>query len=80
MSANKLYFIIQLWLQVELEVNPEHPVVKKVAELRTSDPDLAEALARQVLDNALVASGLTTDSRLLMKRLDTLLSKVADKL
>ena len=68
------------FLHAELELNPFHPVVKKVVELKDSDAELSRILARQILDNSLVAAGLTTDSRLLMKRLDSLLTKVAEKL
>ena len=68
------------FLHAELELNPFHPVVKKVIELKESDAELSKILARQILDNSLVAAGLTTDSRLLMKRLDSLLTKVAEKL
>ncbi|XP_063728271.1 heat shock protein 75 kDa, mitochondrial-like [Symsagittifera roscoffensis] len=68
------------FLHAELELNSSHPVVKKVVELKESDPETSKLLARQVLDNALVAAGLSTDSRLMMKRLDTLLARVAEKL
>ncbi|XP_075255556.1 heat shock protein 75 kDa, mitochondrial-like [Convolutriloba macropyga] len=68
------------FLHAELELNANHPVVKKVVELKDADPETSKLLARQILDNALVTAGLSTDSRLMMKRLDSLLTKVAEKL
>jgi len=68
------------FLHAELELNASHPVVKKVVLLKESDPETSKLLARQILDNALVTAGLSTDPRLMMKRLDSLLAKVAEKL
>lgn len=35
-------------LQPRLEINPKHPIIKKLSQLTTSDPKLAELVTQQV--------------------------------
>ncbi len=62
-------------VKVELEINPRHPLVRKLAEARESNPELAKLVSRQLLDNALIAAGLLDDARDTISRMNTLMEK-----
>ncbi len=62
-------------VKVELEINPRHPLVKKLAETQASNPELAKLVAGQLLDNALIAAGLLDDARDTVKRMNALMEK-----
>ena len=59
-----------------LEINPRHPLVRRLATLRLEDPDLAAAVARQVADQALLAAGLVEQPQQLAARMNDLLARV----
>jgi molecular chaperone HtpG len=63
-------------VKVNLEINPRHPVIRKLATLRRSDADKAELVAEQLLDNALIAAGLLEDPTRMIARLNRLLETV----
>lgn len=56
-----------------------HPIIKKLHKLTTSDPELAELLAKQLFSNAMVGAGLVEDPRMLLTSMNDLLEKVLDK-
>jgi len=60
----------------DLEINPRHPVVVKLNQLRQSDAALAGLVAEQLFDQARLASGRLEDPRAMLQRMNTLLSKV----
>ncbi len=62
-------------IKVELEINPRHPLIRKLFEARASNPDLAKLVALQLLDNALIAAGLLEDARDTVTRMNTLMEK-----
>jgi TNF receptor-associated protein 1 len=62
-------------IRVELEINPRHPLVKKLAEAKDSSPELAKLVALQLLDNALISAGLLEDARDTVTRMNTLMEK-----
>jgi TNF receptor-associated protein 1 len=62
-------------IKVELEINPRHPLVKKLAEAKDSNPELARMVALQLLDNALIAAGLLEDARDTVIRMNALMEK-----
>ncbi|MCW1884297.1 molecular chaperone HtpG [Luteolibacter flavescens] len=62
-------------VKVELEINPRHPLVKKLAETSESNPELAKLVAGQLFDNALIAAGLLDDARETVKRMNALMEK-----
>jgi TNF receptor-associated protein 1 len=62
-------------IKVELEINPRHPLVKKLSEAKDTNPELAKLVARQLLDNALIAAGLLEDARDTVTRMNTLMEK-----
>jgi TNF receptor-associated protein 1 len=62
-------------VKVELEINPRHPLVKKLAATKDSNPELAKLVASQLFDNALIAAGLLDDARDTVKRMNALMEK-----
>lgn len=62
-------------VKVELEINPRHPLVKKLSEAKDANPELAKLVARQLLDNALISAGLLDDARDTISRMNTLMEK-----
>ena len=63
-------------VKVNLEINPRHAVIKKLAALKAADADKAELVAEQLLDNALIAAGLLEDPTRMVARLNKLLESV----
>ncbi|KAH1019196.1 hypothetical protein HUJ04_009050 [Dendroctonus ponderosae] len=66
-------------LQPQLEINPRHPIIKKLFKLKSSDPELAELLANQLFANSMVGAGLVDDPRMLLTSMNDLLVKALDK-
>jgi molecular chaperone HtpG len=62
-------------VRVELEINPRHPLVRKLAEAKDANPELAKLVSRQLLDNALISAGLLEDARDTISRMNTLMEK-----
>ena len=62
-------------VKVELEINPRHSLVRKLSDARESNPEVAGLVARQLLDNALIAAGLLDDARDTITRMNTLMEK-----
>jgi TNF receptor-associated protein 1 len=62
-------------ISVELEVNPRHPLVRKLAAARSTNPELAGLVARQLLDNALMAAGLLEDARDTVGRMNAIMEQ-----
>lgn len=67
-------------LEPTLEINPEHPIMAKLAQLRSSEPELASKLAQQVFGNAMVTAGLVDDPRKVTADLNDLLTALLAKL
>jgi len=62
-------------VKVELEINPRHPLIRKLAATMDTDPALAGLVANQLFDNALSAAGLLEDTRDTISRMNTLMEK-----
>jgi TNF receptor-associated protein 1 len=61
---------------MDMEINPNHPVIVRLAFVRTADEGLAEQITEQLHDNAMIMAGLMEDPRAMVKRLNNLLEKV----
>ncbi|XP_034111745.1 heat shock protein 75 kDa, mitochondrial [Drosophila albomicans] len=66
-------------LQPELEINPKHPIIKKLNALRESEPELALLITKQLFANAMVGAGLAEDPRMLLTNMNSLLTKALEK-
>lgn len=55
-------------VQVELVINPHHPLIHALAEARETNPDLAKLVAGQLFDQALLTAGLLDDRTSLVNR------------
>ncbi|CAM9700660.1 unnamed protein product [Chrysoparadoxa australica] len=62
----------------KLEINPRHPIIKNLQVARSHHPELAELIAEQMFENALIAAGLLDDSRVMLPRLNQLMIKVLE--
>ena len=63
-------------LRVNLEFNPRHTVIKRLAEIRGTNAERAKLVAEQLLDNALISAGLLDDATAMVTRLNKLLETV----
>ncbi|KAF9921974.1 TNF receptor-associated protein 1, mitochondrial [Linnemannia zychae] len=56
-----------------LEINVQHPIIKKLWSIKSQDPAFAKQVAEQIYDNALIAAGVLDDPRSMLKRLNTIM-------
>lgn len=66
-------------LQPQLELNPKHPVVKKLHMLKDSNQELAKLIVEQLYSNSMVTAGLINDSRKLVSNMNRLLELAVEK-
>ncbi|CAH0552624.1 unnamed protein product [Brassicogethes aeneus] len=66
-------------LQPKLELNPKHPIIKKLYKLTKENPELADLLAKQLFANSMVGAGLVDDPRVLLTSMNDLLIKALEK-
>ncbi len=59
--------------KLHLEINPRHPVILGLFQLRESNPPLAAKVSEQVFDNARLGAGLLEDPQALLRRMNELL-------
>ncbi|HET97763.1 MAG TPA: molecular chaperone HtpG [Desulfurivibrio alkaliphilus] len=59
-----------------LEINPSHPLISGLEELRGRDETLARQVAEQILDNALIQAGLMVEPRSMVNRNYQILSRL----
>ncbi|MFH7321592.1 molecular chaperone HtpG [Desulfurivibrio sp. D14AmB] len=59
-----------------LEINPGHPLIAGLEELRGRDETLARQVAEQILDNALIQAGLMVEPRSMVNRNYQILSRL----
>eukprot|EP00456_Euglypha_rotunda_P047525 TRINITY_DN3796_c0_g2_i1.p1 TRINITY_DN3796_c0_g2~~TRINITY_DN3796_c0_g2_i1.p1 ORF type:complete len:103 (+),score=18.23 TRINITY_DN3796_c0_g2_i1:154-462(+) len=64
----------------KLEINPTHPLITKIYQSRTSNPEVASLLLEQVFDNALVSADILDNPRSMLPRLQQILEKYLDRL
>ena len=60
-------------IPVTLELNENHRLVRKIAEISQANPALAKIAIKQLFDNACIAAGMIEDSRLLLANLNEML-------
>ncbi|KAF9306649.1 TNF receptor-associated protein 1, mitochondrial [Mortierella antarctica] len=56
-----------------LEINVNHPIIKKLWSIKSENPIFAKQVAEQIYDNALIAAGVLDDPRSMLKRLNTIM-------
>ena len=66
-------------LQPQLEINPDHTIMKKISELKTSNPKLASLAVEQLFANSMVSAGLVEDPRTILESMNELLSLALEK-
>ncbi len=63
-------------LKARLEFNPGHELVEKLNELRSSDATVAEMVAHQLADNALLAAGMVKNPASVVAGMNDLMSSL----
>jgi molecular chaperone HtpG len=63
--------------EINIEINPNHNLIKNLNTLKDSDKDLAKLVVEQLYDNALVAAGFIEDPRSMVNRVYELLERVS---
>ncbi len=66
-------------INLSLEINPRHGLIKSLYNLHKKDDELAQLIAEQLLDNSLISAGLIEDPRLVLSNLNKLLEKAFSK-
>ncbi|XP_059483061.1 heat shock protein 75 kDa, mitochondrial isoform X2 [Neocloeon triangulifer] len=66
-------------LQPRFEINPKHPIIKKLNTLTDSNPKLAELVTQQLFSNAMVSAGLVEDPRTVVTNMNDLLNLALEK-
>lgn len=66
-------------LQPQLEINPSHPIIMKLNNLRENNPRLGELLTKQLFNNAMVMAGLVEDPRTALSSINELLELALEK-
>jgi TNF receptor-associated protein 1 len=65
--------------KLDLEINPAHPLIVRLENIRQSNESLAGKVAEQLYDNARIAAGLLEDPRTMLKRLNEILEQALTK-
>ena len=65
--------------KLDLEINPSHPLIVRLENIRQSNEPLAGKVAEQLFDNAKIAAGLLEDPRTMLKRLNEILEQALTK-
>jgi molecular chaperone HtpG len=62
-----------------LEINPGHPLIQKLHQQKEQQPEIAQKVARQLLDTAKITAGIAEDPRALIQRMHELMEAVLTK-
>jgi len=63
----------------KLLINPSHALVISLSKARTQAPDVAQLVAEQILDNAVISAGILDDVREMLPRLSQLMKAALEK-
>lgn len=62
-----------------LEINPSHPLIHKLHQQKELQPEIAQKVARQLLDTAKITAGISEDPRTLIQRMHELMEVALSK-
>jgi len=65
---------------IHLEINPKHPLIKNMAGLINSNPDLAKLLSKQILETSKVSAGLIEDPSQLVEQNYKIMQKLSENM
>ncbi len=65
--------------KIILEINPRHALIHQLSAAQTAQPETAEKVARQLIDNALISAGLMEDPREMVQRMYELMGAALAK-
>ncbi len=61
-----------------LELNPSHPLITNLLDLKEGDEELAELTAHQILDNAMLSANMNVDRHTMVNRIYEILVKAVE--
>jgi TNF receptor-associated protein 1 len=61
-----------------MEINPHHPLIRKLDDMRRQDEGFAKIIGEQVFDNAMIAAGLLAEPRNMVDRMYRILEKAME--
>lgn len=61
-----------------LEINPNHEIIVKMNELRKKDSSFGSMMAKQLLDNSMMSTGMLSDSKAFLNRVTKLMTFAMD--
>jgi len=64
---------------ITFEFDRKNEMIVKLNEFRKSSPDEASLIVRQLFDNACIESGLESDAKGMVKRINQLMLKIIEK-
>ncbi|MEW5800910.1 MAG: molecular chaperone HtpG [bacterium] len=62
-----------------LEINPRHPLIRRLADMKEQDKEFAKIAGEQLFDNAMIAAGLLTEPRNMVDRMYRILEKAMEQ-
>jgi hypothetical protein len=63
---------------ITFEYDRKNDIIVKLNEFRKTSPDEASLIVRQLFDNACIESGLESDSKGMVKRINQLMLKIIE--
>ena len=63
-------------VKLDMELNPQHPIVSQLFQMKGANELLATKVVEQLLDNARLAAGVVEDPKTMVKQLNQLLEQV----
>lgn len=66
-------------LKPQLELNPKHPIIKKLVSLSKSNPELSSMIIKQLFVNSMLIAGLMEDTRFSLTDFNKLLTLTLEK-
>jgi len=65
-------------LYLTLEINPRHPLIRKLDDMRKQDEGFAKIVGEQIFDTAMIAAGLLAEPRNMVDRVYRILEKAME--
>lgn len=59
----------------KLQINPHHPMMERLHSIKDKQPEVAQLVADQIFDNAMIAADMLDNPRTMLPRLNNLLTQ-----
>ena len=65
-------------MHLTMEINPRHPLIRKLDDMRKQDEGFAKIIGEQIFDTAMIAAGLLSEPRNMVDRVYRILEKAME--